>query len=598
MEAMFFAERGVGISSECTVDAVREWQIALGPVNEGLNVSKFHKRFKLCLSRSVATVRILHGLQFCDNLEKIKGEMACATGDPLAHSEESSDSLDPPSTHREGRLDVSPSNVRSGDSDDSNAKCEVSTSAESDSDTDACNHIYRSGSDSDSAVFGDDCGSMDNDTSIHTKAMNDGRSAVSAARTRVFHATDTDAHTSTDSNDTSDTDPRNASIVTNAKVSLVDDITADGEVMTEGCGIVSRTLMRLIHNSYVEHLRKKSKHGTPSAFQARFGPCKGMFVEWPDGLIMRRMGTSDVASKSPPLYLLVRPSQKKYNMANLDLEQCAVEILNISKPGNPGYLSQMYVPLLWQRGVEESTFKQLAREAFVHHVERAVLDQESTLNSIRRMQRNWRDERIRTNPAHKIEDEETWHPPHWITAGMIMSGGFSAATEPSLAQQMLQFAKQKLSRFLNENRIPMARSRSLFMVPDESGVLGPDECFIQLSAPPNKHSWSNLSSKEDLEDATMPVGSTRRKNKPWDFTGVMSGPIVALRSPSYHHSDVVKLKAVDRPLVRQNLGHLCDVIVLSTKKLGERSPAAVMSGGDYDGDKASEWGSTVVIRQG
>ena len=65
----------------------------------------------------------------------------------------------------------------------------------------------------------------------------------------------------------------------------------------------------------------------------------------------------------------------------------------------------------------------------------------------------------------------------------------------------------------------------------------------------------------------------------------MAGPIVALRSPSYHHSDVVRLKAVDRPTVRANLGHLRDVIVLSTKKLGDRSPAAVMSGGDFDGDK-------------
>ena len=355
---------------------------------------------------------------------------------------------------------------------------------------------------------------------------------------------------------------------------LVDDIILGDEVMTDGCGIVSRALMRLINDKYIAQLKVNSSiNGTPSAFQARFGPFKGMFVEWPDTLIQIKLGPTTKIEQSSLLQLLVRQSQKKYNMGNPDLEeQCAVEILNVSKPVSSGYLSQMYVPLLWQRGVEKSTFDELAREAFVHHVERAVVDEETTLRSILRIQQEWRKEVRRHNPEHKIQDEESWDPPYWITSGLIMSGGFSSKTDPLLAQRMLWFAKQKISRFLEENRIPMSRSRSLFMVPDECGVLGPDECFIQLSSPRNKFDWENLSSEGGPS---------------WDFVGIMTGPIVALRSPSYHHSDVLKLNAVDNALVSESLGHLRDVIVLSTKKLGTRSTASIMSGGDFDGDKVS-----------
>ena len=93
--------------------------------------------------------------------------------------------------------------------------------------------------------------------------------------------------------------------------------------------------------------------------------------------------------KSPLLHLVVRPSQKKYNLPQPDAEQSAIEILSVSKPGNAGYLSQMYVPLLWQRGVTVKTFEELACEAFMHHVERIVEDEEFALFSILRMQKKW-----------------------------------------------------------------------------------------------------------------------------------------------------------------------------------------------------------------
>ena len=429
-------------------------------------------------------------------------------------------------------------------------------------------------------------------TSIATStiASNDSSSSSSSgpiASTANLSGTSVNASTGARNDDISD---GSAPIVLNAQAILINDIVVDGEEMTDGCGMVSRTLMRLIRDNYMKTLRLKSDgYNSACAFQARFGPCKGVFVEWPDNVIaqqLRKVGQTSLPKargESPPLHLLVRDSQKKYNLPNPDHQQCAVEILSIAKPSNSAYLSQMYVPLLWQRGVETSTLEELAREAFVHHVERIVTDETFTLSSILRAQQQWRDSMRACNPHYNAMDEEPWDPPHWIMAGMMREGGFSAATDPLLAQQILRHSKQKLLRFFSENRIPMARSRSLLMVPDECGVLEPDECFIQLSAPPDRKSWVNLSS-DDEEAADMGSTSAAR-NLPWDFSGILSGPIVALRSPSYHHSDLVRLKAVDRPLLRQHLGHLHDVIVLSTKKLGDRSPAAVMSGGDFDGDR-------------
>ena len=504
-EVVFFAERGAGISPECEygVDSIRKWQIPFGRANPDFNVSKFHKRCKLCMSRSVASVRIPEGLNmFAADL---------AEASPAETENTATSSTDP--------IDIAPNRVEASPAE-----------------------------------------------------------------------TEDTATSSTDPADVKTT-PSCVPIILNAKAVLINDIVVDGEEMTDGCGMVSRALMRIIRDNYVKKLNLKADGYVAScAFQARFGPCKGMFVEWPDSMIakeIRKVGKT-VATKtkdnSPLLHLLVRDSQKKYNLPNPDHEQCVVEILNISKPGNSGYLSQMYVPLLWQRGVETSTFEDLAREAFVHHVERLVTDEKFALTSILRSQQQWRDGRRACDPHYNVMDEEPWDPPHWIIASMMQEGGFSAATDPLLAQQLLRHSKQKLYRIFNENRIPMARSRSLLMVPDESGLLEPDECFIQLSAPPDGQSWVNLSDEIDAKgDGSAPAV----RNLPWDFHGILSGPIIALRSPSYHYSDLLRLKAVDRPLLRQCLGHLRDVIILSTKKLGDRSPAAVMSGGDFDGDRVS-----------
>ena len=81
--------------------------------------------------------------------------------------------------------------------------------------------------------------------------------------------------------------------------------------------------------------------------------------------------------------------------------------------------------------------------------------------------------------------------------------------------------KSRAEVFLDKVKFEVNRSRNLLMVPDESGLLGPDEVFVQLS----------------------PLDKT---NDCWpaDPGGVVIGPVVVCRSPTYHCKHVLVLKAV------------------------------------------------------
>ena len=108
------------------------------------------------------------------------------------------------------------------------------------------------------------------------------------------------------------------------------------------------------------------------------------------------------------------------------------------------------------------------------------------------------------------------------------------------------------SRSVKESRrIPVPESALLLMIPDHTGTLAPDEVSIQFSDP-------------------LFGGISRVVNK----------EVVVFRSPLQLISDVRKMKAVDCPELR----YLKDCVVFSTQ--GTVSPGSLLSGGDYDGDKA------------
>lgn len=70
------------------------------------------------------------------------------------------------------------------------------------------------------------------------------------------------------------------------------------------------------------------------------------------------------------------------------------------------------------------------------------------------------------------------------------------------------------------------------------------------------------------------------------------GDVLLYRSPCKLPSDIQKFTAVNNPA----LDHLTDVIVMSAHPvLCDRSPASLLSGGDYDGDTATLiWDKRIV----
>lgn len=103
------------------------------------------------------------------------------------------------------------------------------------------------------------------------------------------------------------------------------------------------------------------------------------------------------------------------------------------------------------------------------------------------------------------------------------------------------------------------QAANLLMVPDVSGILKPNEIYVHFSDP-------------------FTFGCC-----------VLTGDVVVFRSPVQLMSDIQVMKACDY----KSLGYIKDCIVFSTQ--GEIPPASILSGGDYDGDKASViWDERIV----
>lgn len=121
-----------------------------------------------------------------------------------------------------------------------------------------------------------------------------------------------------------------------------------------------------------------------------------------------------------------------------------------------------------------------------------------------------------------------------------------------------------------QSRFPVIESKYLRMLPDHTRLLESDEAFVALGDEAAQYEVERL------------------------------GSIVAMRLPSYFDGDLRRLRIATRSdLLRrcpERSKFFCGIvsgIVISTR--GARSEADMMSGGDYDGDKAwCCWNETVV----
>ena len=84
---------------------------------------------------------------------------------------------------------------------------------------------------------------------------------------------------------------------------------------TDGAGLISKALMHKIIQDYKRHNPKARVAPNICAFQGRVGPNKGVWVVWPDHLLMERMGRHPGSDMTPNQdVLLFRQSQRKWRM--------------------------------------------------------------------------------------------------------------------------------------------------------------------------------------------------------------------------------------------------------------------------------------------
>lgn len=138
---------------------------------------------------------------------------------------------------------------------------------------------------------------------------------------------------------------------------------------------------------------------------------------------------------------------------------------------------------------------------------------------------------------------------------MLLDAGFEPKKLHFMKDLAFKAFENKCTDLQTQLNITVGRSTYAYMVPDFSGVLEPDEVFIDFSS-----FVDNVSG----------------------FAGTLLNGVDVLvaRSPTHYASDIQRVKAV----FEIELIGLKDVIVFSTK--GNPSLAHKLSGGDYDGDIA------------
>ncbi|KAF5965753.1 RNA-dependent RNA polymerase 2 [Fusarium coicis] len=305
--------------------------------------------------------------------------------------------------------------------------------------------------------------------------------------------------------------------------------------MGDGIGRMSRNLARRIatHMGLLE---------TPSAFQARIGSAKGMWI----------VDVEDDGLDNDD-WIETYPSQRKWNCDFKDVHHRTFEVREWSRELKSAALNTQFIPVL----EAQAPVPQDMRNVIARHLANGL--QEEIGGQLAAM----------THPTnlrgftHRGFDRATLGNVPFLGAlpereediiSYMLDAGFDATKCRFLRDMVWNNQKRQAEQLKAKMNIKIPRSTYAFMTVDFTGTL--EEGEVQLA----------FSSKfqADGESDTLLDGID----------------ILVARAPAHFVSDIQKVKAVFRP----NLKRLKDVIVFSSK--GKSPLADMLSGGDYDGDLA------------
>ncbi|CAG8468456.1 7511_t:CDS:10 [Scutellospora calospora] len=285
----------------------------------------------------------------------------------------------------------------------------------------------------------------------------------------------------------------------------IPDIKRNGFTFSDGCGKISPALAKIAAEHYFGTQIVELDNEIPSVFQIRFGGCKG------------------VVSFDPNLQgkiLCLRPSQTKFNAP----VSTNLEIVRAVRNPLPGHLNRQLITVLSSLGVKDDVFITLQNKA-ITDIDFMMLDPQRAHEIVKRS----------SGVKECTHVTKTIHS--MIEAGLMDN-------EPYLRGILECKRIFSLKSLRYKARIPVPKAYMLYGVLDETGILEPQQIYVQTSKiKSNNRTFRTANSK------------VRREHK------VLTGPTVIARNPSLHPGDIKIVFAVDVP----ELSHLKNCVVFSQK---------------------------------
>ena len=325
-------------------------------------------------------------------------------------------------------------------------------------------------------------------------------------------------------------------------VKIADILGSDGkDVMNDGCALMSLELAREITS-------RLKLDEVPSAFQGRIGGAKGLWL--PD-----RSNTRPIVD-SRNFWIEISDSQLKIKPHPAQRDVCeearTFEVTSWSHLPRPAALNKQLITVLRDRRVSRHSLEDcvLAQSnLYLQELLSAMPDARALRGFLQKHHRTGRSDAELALLASLPDDTAE-------RASQLLDAGFTPITCTYLLELLENLLKNYLSVHLDKMKIFVNESTTVYCAADPCGVLEEGEVHLGFS-----RLWTNETTAQQ-----------------WMCLTGMEGLVA--RNPANLPSDIQKVKFV----FQERLSSLTDVVFFSTK--GSRPLASLLSGGDYDGDKA------------
>lgn len=320
-----------------------------------------------------------------------------------------------------------------------------------------------------------------------------------------------------------------------------------GEVMNDGIGQISPKLAKMVTECL--HLDQSD---APSGFQARIGPFKGFWI------------VGDAGLYDDEIWIEGYPSQKKWECALEDPDHRTFEVMNWAGRLKPAALNEQFIPILEDRAPHRQEMADTISGLLVDTVNVYLEEQTHAArepvalyawahrNSTMVCRGKMVTDRVPFLGALPNSNEERLK--------LLLGAGFDLRLK--YARKLTErLARTRCEKLKEKVKVSVPRSAYVFMTVDFLGVLEEREVHMSFSR------------------------GTECDTRPSDSDGIPRNElhghdVIVARTPAHFPSDIQKVRAVFKPELR----HLQDVIVFPRK--GNVALADLLSGGDYDGDRA------------